>query len=305
MFRAFKCLPFFVTFFVGAACCAQDPVFLLNEENLMTVNPASAGLMEGMRVDEALMLNQFLDQSIASTAWNMRMDSSQWGIGVLHCRDGIGNLRLNTVSLALSHGMEFQSGVELRWGLNIEMVRTRILNDFIAIDPNDPAVPSAGSLTEESNLGFGVLCRSGLWRFGLAGWHVLDLPTWYTESPVGASKSTQVNGHVSTTLPLVARNNEVVLSIRPHALIAATDQEMQLWTGFDLDAFGRFRVGAKWSGLRETDIKTLAMNAGILWGRVRLDYAYGGLFNESLSNQGLSIRTHNLNASISIASCNP
>lgn len=305
MLRAFKCLSLLVTLFAGAACYAQDPVFLLNEENLMTVNPASAGLLTGMRVDEALMLNQYLDQSIASTAWNMRLDSSQWGIGLLHLRDGIGNLRLNTISLALSHGIEFQSGVQLRWGLNLEMVRTRMLSDFIQIDPNDPAIPSTGSLTEESNLGFGVLCRSGRWRFGLAGWHVLDLPTWYTESPVGTSKSTQLNGHVSTTVPLVARDNGVMLSIRPHALIAALNEGMQLWTGFDLDAFGRFRVGAKWSGLRETDIKTLAMNAGVLLGRIRLDYAYGNLFNEALSNQGLSFRTHNLNASISIASCNP
>ena len=274
---------------------AQDPVFLLYEQNLMTVNPAAAGAKEGMKVSESWMVDDYLAQNAAVTAWDARGANSNWGVGVLHMKDQITSITRQRLGVVVSHGVQLTEESALRWAVNAQFDKTDF--GFISIDPNDPALPP--SLTEESHLGAGLLYQGSKWRFGLSGWHLLNLPTWYTSTPTGNWNNPQVNFHASTTQPLIQNEDHAILSVTPHVLLIATSMAMQLWGGVDLDAFNRGRIGVKWSGMRASDIKTLAMNAGVRLGNVRLDYVYGFKFNEvAFGNVDVTPVTHQINATV-------
>ena len=276
---------------------AQDPVFLLYEQNLMTVNPAAAGAKEGMQVNESWMVDDYLAQNVAVTAWEARGTNSNWGVGVLHMKDQITSITRQRLGVVVSHGVQLTEESALRWAVNAQFDETNFDNGFISVDPNDPAIPS--SLTEESHLGAGLLYQGSRWRFGLSGWHLLNLPTWYTPAAMGNWNERQVNLHASTTQPLIQNEDHTILSVTPHVLLNATRTTTQLWGGVDLDAYNRGRIGVKWSGMRASDIKTLAMNAGVRLGHFRLDYVYGFKFNEeAFANLEAALWTHQINVTV-------
>ena len=288
---------------------AQDPVLMQWELAPLTVNPALAGLDEGLKVNMS-SYNQWVNVSggymTTAAAIDFRSSAMSSGLGLLWTNDQSGNGILvdNTISFMWSDGLSLSNDSKIRYGLSVDYLQSTINLSGATfgelIDPRRGFIYETEEMPSTTirdfHLSGGFAFSGSRLECGVAAMHLFELNEYMIDG--NWTVPLRMNAHAKYMIPLLIDDEEqAILSLTPHALFAQQWGFSQLWSGMKLQFRDRFRVGVLAIGTdpSSSDLTTLGFSVGARIGRVQVDYGYGstevpGLTTTTWVSHSLNLR---------------
>ena len=164
-----------VAFIAYAASAQQDPQFSQYMYNRLFTNPGYAGSNDGICAN-LIGRTQWTGFDGAPKTAVLGIDATiekiHGGVGLVVMQDKIGFQSTLAARLAYAYRMNVGSG-KLGIGVDIGILNQTMNGNFVAIDPNDPQVPSAKASDLVPDLGAGVYYNTDKLYFGVSASHLL------------------------------------------------------------------------------------------------------------------------------------
>jgi len=255
-----------VAFITYAAFAQQDPQFSQYMYNRLFTNPGYAGSNDGI-CGNLIGRYQWAGFDGAPKTIVLGVDATitkiHGGVGLVVMEDKIGFQNTIAARVAYAYRMNVGSG-KLGIGVDVGIISSSMNgNEFVAIQPGDPQIPTGKSSDLVPDLGAGVYYNTDKLYFGVSGAHLLGGKLEFDgKDPFNVAR------HLYATAGYDYEINPT-FSLRPSIFIKSDLASTQLDVNLNL-----LIKQMVWAGVSYRIDDAVVAMAGAQFGELRFGYAY-------------------------------